>query len=113
MRSTNGPSLLGESFAGPAAIAVLNAQILSQSRRLAAQLQQALLTRPVIDQAIGILRSRSGDTAEQAFDALRRLSQQQHVKLADVAGRLVDEAAAAVPEPAAPAAEPWPAPSVS
>ena len=86
--------LLGESFAGPAAIAVLNAQILSQSRRLAAQLQQALLTRPVIDQAIGILRSRSGDTAEQAFDALRRLSQQQHVKLADVAGRLVEEAAA-------------------
>ena len=86
---------LGELFAGPAAISVLNAQILAQSQRLAGQLQQALSSRPIIDQAIGILRSRSGDTAEQAFDVLRRLSQQQHIKLADVAGRLVEEAAAA------------------
>ena len=86
---------LGELFAGPAAVSVLNAQILAQSQRLTERLQQALTTRPIIDQAIGILRARSGDTAEHAFDVLRRLSQQQHVKLADVAGRLVDEAAAA------------------
>jgi GAF domain-containing protein len=85
---------LGELFAAPAAISVLNAQILAQSQRLASQLQQALVTRPVIDQAIGILRSRSGDSAEQAFDTLRRLSQQQHVKLADIAGRIVEAAAA-------------------
>ena len=86
---------LGEIFAVPAAVSVLNAQILAHSQRLTDQLHQALRTRPVIDQAIGILRSRSGDTTEQAFDILRRLSQHQHVKLADIADRLVEEATAA------------------
>ncbi len=54
---------VGELFAVPAAMSVLNAQILAQPQRLATQLQAALQTRPVIDQAIGILRSRSGDTS--------------------------------------------------
>ena len=85
---------IGELFAGPAAISVLNAQILAQSNRLATQLQAALLTRPVIDQAIGILRSRSGETAPEAFDTLRQLSQHEHVKLVDLAGRIVEEATA-------------------
>lgn len=85
---------LGELFAVPAAISVLNAQILAQSQRLATQLQVALQTRPVIDQAIGILRSRSGATADEAFDTLRQLSQHEHVKLAELAGRIVEEAAA-------------------
>lgn len=81
-------------FAAPAAISVLNAQILAQSQRLATQLQAALQTRPVIDQAIGILRSRSGETATEAFDTLRQLSQHEHVKVAELAGRIVEEATA-------------------
>lgn len=85
---------IGEIFAVPAAMSVLNAQILAQSQRLATQLQGVLQTRPVIDQAIGILRSRSGDTAEEAFDTLRQLSQHQHVKVAELADRIVEEAAA-------------------
>ncbi|WP_354531432.1 GAF and ANTAR domain-containing protein [Nakamurella sp. UYEF19] len=85
---------LGELFAVPAAISVLNAQILSQARRLATQLQAALTSRPVIDQAIGILRSRSGDTADQAFARLTTLSQTQHLKLTQVATTIVEQAAA-------------------
>lgn len=85
---------LGELFAEPAAISVLNAQILAQSQRLATQLQAALQSRPVIDQAVGILRSRSGDTAEAAFDSLRQLSQHRHIKIAELAERIVEEAAA-------------------
>jgi hypothetical protein len=85
---------IGEVFSVPAAISVLNAQLLDQSERITAQLHAALTTRPVIDQAIGILRSRSGDTAEEAFDSLRQLSQRQHTKLADLAGQIVDEAVA-------------------
>lgn len=85
---------MGEMFAVPAAISVLNAQILAQSQRLATQLQAALQTRPVIDQAIGILRSRSGATADEAFDTLRQLSQHEHVKLAELARQIVEEAAA-------------------
>lgn len=83
---------LGELFAIPAAVAVHNAQVLAQARALAAQLQSALSSRPTIDQAIGILRGRSGGTSEEAFDTLRQMSQSDHVKLIDVAQRLVDEA---------------------
>jgi GAF domain-containing protein len=83
---------LGELFAKPAAVAVHNAQILAQARTLTAQLQTALSTRPVIDQAIGLLRGRSGGSAEEAFAQLRSMSQSEHRKLADVAQRIVDEA---------------------
>ncbi|GAA2002108.1 GAF and ANTAR domain-containing protein [Nakamurella flavida] len=84
---------LGEMFSVPAAISVLNAQILAQSQRLATQLQAALVSRPAIDQAVGILISRSGDTAEEAFLRLRQMSQNQHVKLTVVGQQIVAEAA--------------------
>lgn len=83
---------LGELFAVPAAVAVHNAHVLTQARTLTAQLQTALSTRPVIDQAIGILRARSGGTAEEAFDRLRRISQTENIKLAAVAQSIVKEA---------------------
>jgi GAF domain-containing protein len=83
---------LGELFAAPAAAAVHNAQVLTQARALAAQLQKALSTRPVIDQAIGLVRGRTGATAEEAFARLREISQTEHTKVAEVAQRIVDEA---------------------
>src|ERR1700694_4521987 len=83
---------LGELFAKPAAVSVHNAQILAQALALTLQLQTALSSRPVIDQAVGLLRGRSGGTAEEAFGRLRALSQSEHTKLADVAQHLVEEA---------------------
>jgi len=83
---------LGELFAAPAAVAAHNAQILAQAQELTVQLQAALSSRPVIDQAIGILRGRSGGSADEAFGKLRAMSQADHVKLVDVAQRIVDEA---------------------
>jgi GAF domain-containing protein len=83
---------LGELFATPAAVAVHNAQILAQAQELTAQLQTALSSRPIIDQAIGILRGRNGGSAEEAFGKLRTMSQADHVKLVDVAQHIVDEA---------------------
>jgi len=85
---------LGQVFAGPAAIAVQNAHVLAQTRRLANQLQNALELRGTIDQAIGILMSRSGSTEHEALERLRSLSQREHRKLAEVARRIVDEAVA-------------------
>lgn len=85
-------SELGELFAVPAAISVLNAQALAQARRLAAQLQSALTGRATIDQALGILMSRAGCTADEAFDRLRTMSQTDHVKLVQVARGIVDDA---------------------
>lgn len=83
---------LGELFAEPAAIAVENAQILAQSQRLARHLLDVLEQRGMVDRAVGIVMSRSGGTAEQALERLRRLSQSEHAKLATVATRLVEEA---------------------
>ena len=83
---------LGELFAAHAAVAVHNAQVLAQAMTLTLQLQTALASRPVIDQAIGLLRGRSGGTADEAFQRLRTISQNENIKLAVVAQRIVDEA---------------------
>jgi GAF domain-containing protein len=83
---------LGELFAAPAAVAVHNAQVLARALALTIQLQTALSSRPVIDQAVGILLARTGGTAEEAFGRLRSISQTEQVKLTTVAQRVVDEA---------------------
>ena len=82
---------LGSQFASTAAVSVYNAQLLADARERTERLQRALASRAIIDQAIGILRSRSGSSSDEAFDKLRRMSQADTVKLAVVAGRLVDE----------------------
>lgn len=84
---------LGEMFAVPAAISVLNARVLAETKRVAAQLQAALTSRAVIDQAIGVLISRGGGTADEGFATLRALSQHEHKKLSVVAQSIMDEAA--------------------
>lgn len=83
---------LGTQFAGPAAVSVYNAQLMADTRETAAQLQKALVSRTVIDQAIGIIRARTGNTAEEAFDRLRQISQTENTKLHEVARRVVDDA---------------------
>jgi GAF domain-containing protein len=85
---------LGEIFAAPAAIAVHNAHVLAQTRRLADKLQSALEVRGVIDRAVGIVMSRSGSTEHEALERLRSLSQHEHRKLAEVASQIVEEAVA-------------------
>src|SRR4029450_11484296 len=66
---------LGQIFAVPAAIAVHNAHVLAQTRRLANQLQSALEIRGVIDRAVGILMSRSGITEHDGLERVRSLRQ--------------------------------------
>lgn len=83
---------LGELFAIPAAISVMNAQALTQARRLALHLQSAMTTRATIDQALGIMMSRTGCTADEAFDRLRGISQTDHLKLVQVARSIVTDA---------------------
>lgn len=82
----------GQLFAAPAGVAVHNAHVLAEARTRAAQLQHALDSRAIIDQAIGVLRSRSGATAEEGFARLRAISQDENVKLVLVAERIVQEA---------------------
>ncbi|MDT5251482.1 MAG: hypothetical protein QOH07_422, partial [Mycobacterium sp.] len=67
-------------------------ELLAGARERAERLEQALDSRAVIDQAVGIIRSRSGVSAEDAFSRLVRMSQNENVKLREVAARLVEEA---------------------
>jgi GAF domain-containing protein len=82
---------MGVKFAGPAAVSVHNARLLMEARHRAEQLQRALGSRSVIDQAIGIVRGRAGTSAEEAFGRLVKVRQSENVRLHVIAERLVDE----------------------
>jgi AmiR/NasT family two-component response regulator len=71
-------------------VTVHNARLLMAARQRAEQLHQALDSRSVIDQAVGIIRARSGASAEEAFARLIKISQEENVKLHLVAERLVE-----------------------
>jgi len=84
--------VMGEAFAPHAAVSVHNAQLLNQAERLVAQLQQALTSRAEIDQALGVVMSRTGATAQEAFDKLRAQSQTRSIKVTEVAHEVLGEA---------------------
>jgi len=69
---------MGEAFSPQAAVSVHNAQ--------------ALTSRPEIDQALGVVMSRTGATAQEAFDKFRALSQTRSVKLTEVAHEVLGDA---------------------
>lgn len=83
---------LGELFAVPAAVSVQNASALADARRLASELQAALDGRAIIDQAMGIIMSRSGCASVEAFTKLRTMSQSENRKVSSIATQIVDEA---------------------
>ena len=56
------------------------------------QLRQALGTRPVIDQAKGMLIARHGCSPDEAFQMLSAASQRENRKLRDVAEAMVEGA---------------------
>ncbi|MFQ3562277.1 GAF and ANTAR domain-containing protein [Streptomyces gramineus] len=61
------------------------------SARTQAQLEQAVATRHVIGEAMGILMGGHHLTEEEAFGVLRRYSQENNVKLREVARRVCEE----------------------
>lgn len=83
---------LGETFASYAAVAIANMQLYEANSQLAEQLQKAMASRAVIEQAKGILMGDRRIPASQAFDILVKLSQDSNRKLRDVAQALVDQA---------------------
>ncbi|MGW8062027.1 GAF and ANTAR domain-containing protein [Streptomyces ziwulingensis] len=79
-------------FAGRAADAVAEALRLELQQASAADVRTALLTRSVIDQAVGILMARERIDAHHALERLRRASQHTNVKLRDLCDELVARA---------------------
>jgi GAF domain-containing protein len=75
-------------LAAYASLAIADTAAVSRSELTAAQLRRAIESRDVIGQAKGILMQRRGISADEAFDLLRRFSQDLNVKLAEVAALL-------------------------
>jgi GAF domain-containing protein len=61
----------------------------TEQATLTDQLREALATRAVVDQALGILMAQQSCDAETAFGILRHASQNQNRKLRDIAAELV------------------------
>jgi AmiR/NasT family two-component response regulator len=76
-------------FAPYAGAAVGNAHAYQSAREMADNLQVALESRAVIDQAKGILMERFKLSADQAFQALAQVSMRTNTKVKDVAEKLV------------------------
>ncbi|MFJ7337950.1 ANTAR domain-containing protein [Streptomyces sp. NPDC101116] len=81
-------------FAARAGDAIDVALRIERRRQSAADVRTALLSRSVIDQAIGILMARERIDARIALERLRRASQDRNVKLRDLCGQLVARVAA-------------------
>ncbi|MCI3928521.1 GAF and ANTAR domain-containing protein [Streptomyces sp. AN091965] len=67
-----------------------HAAVAFSSARTHAQMEQAVATRHLIGEAMGILMGSHRLTEEQAFDVLRRYSQENNVKLREVARRVCE-----------------------
>jgi GAF domain-containing protein len=80
---------LAQALAGHAAVALTAALRTYDHVSLTDNLRIALSSRSVIDQAIGIVMSRERCSADEAFDVLRKVSQQRNTKLRHVATELV------------------------
>jgi GAF domain-containing protein len=89
---TTADEVHGQRFSNPAAVVVANAYLFWECRRLAENLEAAMASRAVIEQAKGMLMVQHGVDADGAFDLLRQGSQRENVKLREVARRLVETA---------------------
>jgi GAF domain-containing protein len=83
---------LAMTFASCASVALANARVYWRTQRLADQLEEALSTRGMIEQAKGIIIAGQGCSADEAFQLLVTTSQRSHVKLHDLATELVERA---------------------
>jgi hypothetical protein len=80
---------VAQAMADVATIGLLQAQIITRRDLLARQLQNALQSRVLIEQAKGVLAERLRIGVPQAFEALRRYSRSQNQHLSAVAEAVV------------------------
>jgi GAF domain-containing protein len=95
LRSGSGPMagedlLAAQALADVATIAMLQQRAVQDARVLSEQLQYALNSRVVIEQAKGRLAGQTGTDVTIAFHMLRRYARDTNRKLADVAAQLVE-----------------------
>ena len=80
--------LLGQALADVATIGILQERAIRRGEVLNEQLQTALTSRVVVEQAKGVLAQHHGLSMDAAFDRLRRYSRNHNLRLAEVARQL-------------------------
>lgn len=83
---------VGQALADVATIGILHQRILSRSELVNQQLQTALNTRLIIEQAKGVLAERGNVDMDRAFNLLRAHGRRTSRRLADLAREVVDGA---------------------
>ena len=95
---------LGQALADVATIGILQERAVRRSEVVTEQLQTALTSRIVIEQAKGVLAQHHGLTMDSAFDRLRRYTRARNLRLVEVARQLaaseLNPAAISTPSPA-------------
>jgi len=81
---------LGQALADAATIGIAHQRALERQEVIADQLQAALTSRIVIEQAKGFIAVRLGVGVEDAFGVLRRYARDNNRKLTDVATEIVE-----------------------
>ncbi len=82
---------LGQAMADVATIGLLHERSLHEQTLLSEQLQTALHSRVLVEQAKGVLSARAGVGMDRAFEAMRRHSRSTGVPLTVVAQQVVDD----------------------
>ncbi len=88
---------LAQTLAEAATIGLRQQRALRQSTRTSEQLQHALDSRVIIEQAKGMTAARLGISLNEAFELLRRHARRNNMKLSDVANETVHQRLAVLP----------------
>jgi hypothetical protein len=81
---------VGQALADVATIGILHQRILTRADVINQQLQSALNTRIIIEQAKGVIAERGSVDMDQAFTMLRNHARRTHQRLSDVAHAVVE-----------------------
>ena len=87
---TGADAQVAQALADVATIAILQHRTIAQSNQERSQLQAALSSRIVIEQAKGILAERWQTSLDLAFDALRRHTRGHQLRLSDVCRQVIN-----------------------
>src|SRR4051812_25781491 len=84
-----GDAETAQALADMATIGILQARTLEEASQLTAQLQHALNSRVVIEQAKGFVAYRRGISLPEAFELIRRRARESRVPLSELAQRII------------------------
>jgi transcriptional regulator with GAF, ATPase, and Fis domain len=81
---------IGQAMADVATVGLLQERAIAARELLAAQLQAALTSRVVLEQAKGMLAQRTSLSLDQAFQLMRGYARSNNRRLSDVAAHIID-----------------------